>query len=285
MYQTVEIMLSKGKKVQKTLEAQEKLALFSQLDLSTSMYENTLELRNCIRSLCSNISELSRRTGISRSNLSKLLNGKFKSIKGGTIFKILPYVNKETILTFKPFLCEKIKSQIDGLFRETFEYLHNMDSVERKKLLLATYSAQLEGTKGINLLTVMNKDFQKADGTNLLLIRFICDAFEAHPYIEARKNLVKNVFERMSKDKFEKFLQRYMELEEKDRKLLNKFLRNYAKYENTRFSIALQDSEVLKAFSVEYSLKPQALCAAYWCEEDGRIRRKLNRILKHMVEV
>jgi hypothetical protein len=44
----------------------------------------------------------------------------------------------------------------------------------------------------------------------------------------------------------------------------------------------LKGPEMVREFAKKYSLKVQPLFAAFWCEEDGRVRRRLERILKYM---
>ncbi|MDK2949776.1 MAG: hypothetical protein PWQ26_443, partial [Thermotoga sp.] len=39
-----------------------------------------------------------------------------------------------------------------------------------------------------------------------------------------------------------------------------------------------------REFARRYSLKVQPLLVAFWCEEDGRVRRRLERILRYMVQ-
>ncbi|MDK2884380.1 MAG: hypothetical protein PWQ33_959 [Pseudothermotoga sp.] len=115
-------------------------------------------------------------------------------------------------------------------------------------------------------------------------MEFVVSMVEAHPFIEGRKEAVKKALERMKGKKLERFALRYIDLEESDRKLLDRFLRNYGRYDGVRFGIRLKGPEAVRGFARKYSLKVQPLFAAFWCEEDGRVRRRLLRIIQHMAQ-
>jgi hypothetical protein len=50
-----------------------------------------------------------------------------------------------------------------------------------------------------------------------------------------------------------------------------------------RFEIRLKGPDIMREFAKKYSLKVQPSFIAFWCEEDGRVRRKLERILRALV--
>ncbi|MDI3495815.1 MAG: hypothetical protein PWQ72_1942, partial [Pseudothermotoga sp.] len=115
-------------------------------------------------------------------------------------------------------------------------------------------------------------------------MEFVVSMVKAHPFIEGRKEAVKKALERMKGKKLERFALRYIDLEESDRKLLDRFLRNYGRYDGVRFGIRLKGPEVMREFARKYSLKVQPSFAAFWCEEDGRVRKRLEKMMKRWCE-
>ena len=87
----------------------------------------------------------------------------------------------------------------------------------------------------------------------------------------------------MGKRKLERFARRYIEMEEKDKELFDRYLRNYGRYDGIRFGMRFKGPEVVREFARMYSLKIQTSFAAFWEEEDGRVRERLERILGYMV--
>jgi len=124
-------------------------------------------------------------------------------------------------------------------------------------------------------------DFMAKDHRTM---EFVVSMVKAHPFIEGRKETVKRALGRMKRKRLERFTLRYIEMKESDRKLLDRFLRNYGRYDGVRFGVRLKGPDVVREFARRYSLKVQPLLVAFWCEEDGRVRRRLERILRYMVQ-
>nr|WP_153020863.1 hypothetical protein [Kosmotoga sp. DU53] len=80
--------------------------------------------------------------------------------------------------------------------------------------------------------------------------------------------------------RIDEFIKHYVKFNEHNRKLLDRFLRNYGRYDGIRFGVRIDGPERVRAFAKRYRLKIQPCFIAYWCEEDGRTRRKLERILE-----
>ncbi len=87
----------------------------------------------------------------------------------------------------------------------------------------------------------------------------------------------------MGKRKLERFARRYIEMEEKDKELFDRYLRNYGRYDGIRFGMRFRRPKVIREFARMYSLKIQPSFAAFWQEEGGRVRERLERILGYMV--
>ena len=88
----------------------------------------------------------------------------------------------------------------------------------------------------------------------------------------------------MGVKKLWEFIQGYIRLDEYDRKLMDRFLRNYGRYEGIRFGMRVKGPEVVRKFAKKYHLEIQPSFLAYWCEDDGRVRRRQERVLKEIVQ-
>lgn len=252
------------------------------VDYTKSSYLNTAQLRNYIEKVAQNEKNLSPK------GISDILKGKTKTIRGNTIRKILTHVDEK--IPF-PIWNERVKVDIERRFNIFSEKLGKFSFHKRLLLFLSTYTAlvdrnylsgeeKLEGAyKSLKDIEIFKNHMLKRYET----MEFVISMVEAHPYIEGRKEIVKRALERMSERKLERFIQKYIELKEGDRKLLDKFLRNYGRYDGVRFEIRLKGPDIMREFAKKYSLKVQPSFIAFWCEEDGRVRRKLERILRALV--
>ena len=153
-----------------------------------------------------------------------------------------------------------------------------MAQIERGKFYLSRKDKFKEAYEALGETRRLKRYMSKRYET----MEFMIDMVRAHPYIEGRKAVVRKAIERMGKKRLDEFVRRYVELDEADRKLLDKFLRNYGRYESIRFGIRTDGPERVRSFAKRYKLKIQQCFIAYWCEEDGRTRRKLERILENI---
>ncbi len=95
----------------------------------------------------------------------------------------------------------------------------------------------------------------------------------------------KALWRRHSKEwgkKFEEFARRYVKLKREDRNLCGRFLRNYGRYEGFNFGVRFKGPETVEHFARKYRLDLSSSFIAYWCEDDGRVRRRLERVLKQI---
>ena len=164
--------------------------------------------------------------------------------------------------------------------------------MERERRFLATYMAQVRRKK----LYISRKDklekafellgrveeFEKLMGKRHETMEFVIEMVKAHPYIEGRKEAAGKALSRMGKRKLERFARRYIEMEERDKELFDRYLRNYGRYDGIRFGMRFKRPEVVREFARMYSLKIQTSFAAFWEEEDGRVRERLERILGYI---
>ncbi|KAF2960276.1 helix-turn-helix domain-containing protein [Thermotoga sp. 38H-to] len=262
------------------------------LRLNNSLYRNTKSLQRFLRRNTTSIKHLSEITGVARNRLSDILNGKTQKIRGETLRKIAKALEKSNILSFPPpLLSEWVKLRIEENFSAALREIKTKRLEERQILFLSTYTALIDRKflsrkerlkKAYTLLEDIESfaDFMAKDHRTM---EFVVSMVKAHPFVEGRKEAVKRALARMKRKRLERFVLRYIEMKESDRKLLDRFLRNYGRYDGVRFGIRLKGPEVVREFAKKYSLKVQPLFVAFWCEEDGRARRRLERVLKHMV--
>jgi len=268
-----------------------KIQIWKDITLGTSMYRNQKRLRRWIGSIGNSMSDISRKTGIDRKVLTKIISGEVRNIKGETIRKIIQ--GSRNFDVFKapyPIYNELVKIEIEKRFEEAIESLRQLPLSERQTLFISTYMAQIKRDKfylsrkdkfkeAYEMLGEIGK-FERYMFKRYETMEFMIDMMRAHPYIEGRKAVVRKAIDRMGKKKKEDFIHGYIELEEEDRKLLDRFLRNYGRYDGIRFGMRIDGPERVRAFAKRYRLKIQPCFIAYWCEEDGRTRRKLERILE-----
>ncbi|NUU99532.1 hypothetical protein XO12_05275 [Marinitoga sp. 1154] len=237
-----------------------------------SIYKNTKNLRIYLKKYVSNISEVSKKTGISRKSLSSILNGKVKEIKGDTIKKLISGLNIiPDIYSPKAIINEYGKLYIEGLYRESFSKLKSMPPEQQKRLFFITYISCVKKIDFNNKENIFfENDFHKK--------WFIIEMLYGNEYINSRKILAKHFFERMKKSRFEEFVFKYFKLSKKEKEILDVFIRNYSRYD-IKWNVRIELPEFLNKFADKYSLKKMPLSLAYWYYENGADRRKLVNIL------
>ncbi len=252
-----------------------------------SFYPNTKELRSFIK----NTVGLYRKEKVSAGRLSEIITGKTKKIRGDTLRKIMRF--PAGVKAPFPVWNEWVKTEVETSFKEAMERIKEMAPLERKRRFLATYMAQVRRKK----LYISRKDklqeafellghaegFEKLMGKRHETMEFVIEMVKAHPCIEGRKKAAGKALSRMGKRKLERFTRRYIKMKEKDKELFDRYLRNYGRYDGIRFGMRFKRPEVVREFARMYSLKIQTSFAAFWEEEDGRVRERLERILRYMV--
>ncbi len=259
-------------------------------EFDVSIYANTRNLRKFIRKVIGSY----REEKMSAARILEIITGKTKSIRGNTLRKILEGKRVETLDVPYPMYNEWIKTEIEKRFEEVLEKLKLLPLLERKRLFISTYIAQV----GREKFYLSRKDkFEEAyeqlgdvEGFGKYMSRryetkeFVVEMVDAYPYVGGRKAVVRKAIDRMGVKRLWEFIQRYIGLDEHDRKLMDRFLRNYGRYEGIRFGMRVKGPEVVREFARKYHLEIQPSFLAYWCEDDGRVRRRLERVLKETVQ-
>ncbi|ANQ53544.1 XRE family transcriptional regulator [Thermosipho sp. 1070] len=283
IYRTSKVIRSLGvsKKYEKLLKEVERYIP----KFNVSIYANTKDLRRFIRKIVG----LCRGEKISAGRISEIITGKTKRIRGNTLKKIIEGKEVENLEVPYPVYNERIKLKVEERFEKALEELKQLTLSERKRLFISTYIAQVEREKfylsrkdklkkSYKLLENV-EEFGKYMARRYKTMEFVVDMVEAHPYVEGRKTAVRKAVDRMGVKKLGEFIRRYIELDEYDRKLLDRFMRNYGRYDGIRFGMRVNGSEVVRGFAKKYRLEIQPTLLAYWCEDDKRVRGRLERIL------
>jgi len=284
IYKTSKIIksLEVPKRYEKLLKEAEKY--IPKFDVS--IYVNTKSLRKSIRELI----EPYRKEKVSTGRISEIITTKEKRIRGNTLRKILDGKRVESLKFPYPLYNEYIKILIKKQFEEALKKLKQIPLSERERFFICTYTAQVERTKfylsrkdkfkeTYKLLGDIEK-FGKHMARRYETMNFVVEMIKAHPYVEGRKAVVKKAIDKIEIKKLRKIIQRYIELDEPDRKLIDSFLRNYGRYDGIELGISLKAPEVVREFAKKYQLKIQPTILAFWCVDDKRTRGRLERVLR-----
>ncbi|SHE41561.1 Helix-turn-helix [Marinitoga hydrogenitolerans DSM 16785] len=239
-----------------------------------SSYKITEELRTFIKNYIVNISEVSKKINISRKSLSAIINGKVKEIKGNTIRKLIVGLNITPDI-FSPFaiINEYGKLYFEKEFNKVVIKLKEMDFEKRKRLFVHMYIASLNKP---NVILSDIKDLTFSD--DFYVKWFIIEMLKGNEFINARKELARHFFERMKKSSYNEFIANYFNLNKKEKKLMDIFVRNYSRYD-IKWNIRIELPEFLIRIVEKYSLKKMPTTLSYWYYENGADRRKLLNIL------
>ncbi|MBA7554136.1 hypothetical protein ES705_46748 [subsurface metagenome] len=206
-------------------------------DLKGSVYINSNSLRNYLRRFMKSISSASVNSNISRGKLSAILNGKTKTIHGETIRKLIKGLKLKLnpLNDPIPIINEWTKINIEDAFFDSLEKLKRIKPNDRIISLLLTYmtifdrkeklpylSRKGKLERAIELCTADMNEFTNFMSNRYETMRFVSDMInEMHPFIEGRKDLVKNFLGRMPKKRMRMFAVSYAELTEGDRKTVD----------------------------------------------------------------
>jgi len=281
LYETAEIIANIGKIPSQYAQLYKRCADFTP-NFHVSLYENICPLREYLRARIRNLLLFSKVSGISMSTLSNILNGKTREIKGETLRKIINALNPDGIFHHFPIYNESVKLYIEERFSKAIDEIRQKNFEERKCLFLATYMAWIR-KRNFSLLKAFEllrniREFREHMEKEYETMNFVADMFKAHPYIEGRKEVVMKAIYKMG-DEIEEFTHKYLKLSETEKRTLDRFLRNYGRYEGVNFGVKFKGPETVEKFAKKYHLNPSTSFIAYWCEKDGRTRRKLERIL------
>lgn len=266
-------------------------------DLKGSVYKNSDLLRNYLRRFVKSISSASVNSNLSRGKLSALLNGKTKTVRGETIRKLIKGLKLKLnpLNDPAPIVNEWMKIKIEDAFFDSLEKLKGIKPNDRIISLLLTYMTVFDrkeklpylSRKGIleraiELCTADMNEFTNFMSHRYETMRFTSDMInEMHPFIEGRKDLVKKFLGKIPKKRMKIFAVNYAELTEGDRKIVDAFARNYARYDlGLEFYVGLPVE--LKEFVEFFHLKKRPSILASFTSERPAERNKVLRVLQSL---
>lgn len=261
------------------------------INFDISSYENTKELRDYLINIGKDkkLYELSDFLGISKPNLSKILKGWTFKIRSETIRSIIERINLKVDYINDPYpiVNEYVKLKINTEFLQNKEKLKEISKEERKILFISTYMSLIKrdryksniNLKELFLLFVNDIDLfiQKAE-KDMFIMWFTNKIIgKSHPILEGRKDLAVKFFRVLPIKKRDKFIDYYINLDEKNRILIEEFIRNYVRYDR-KWGISFSKS-ILKNFIQEFRLKPLPTILSVYSLDKKKERKRLVNIL------
>jgi len=261
------------------------------INFDISSYENTKEIRDYLINIGKDkkLYELSDFWGISKPNLSKILKGWTFKIRSETIRSIIERINLKVDYINDPYpiVNEYVKLKINTEFLQNKEKLKEISKEERKILFISTYMSLIKrdryksniNLKELFLLFVNDIDLfiQKAE-KDMFIMWFTNKIIgKSHPLLEGRKDLAVKFFRVLPIKKRDKFVDYYLNLDEKDRILIDEFIRNYVRYDR-KWGISFSKS-ILKNFIQEFRLKPLPTILSVYSLDKKKERKRLVNIL------
>ena len=266
------------------------------INLRMDVYENTDEVRNYLKRLFQGKSliTLSEELKITKTNLSNLLRGRTLKIKENTIIKIMEKYRENIDLFEAPFpivnefFKDKIKKEY---FEENRDKFIKLSTGERIVEVVSTYMSLINrdyfkrNNNIANLVRMMERDFEgflRRVDEDLYLMEFLNRIFRADPIMEARKCLVLKFINMIPEKRRIDFIKKYLGLEEKDRNLIDVFVRNYVRYD-LKWEMEPESKYLPEKFLKYYQLKKTPLILSIYYLDNKLQRKRLVNLLDQMV--
>ncbi|MGB9857032.1 MAG: helix-turn-helix domain-containing protein [Dictyoglomaceae bacterium] len=264
------------------------------INLKRKTYENTKELREYLLNITKikKLYKLAEKLGITKTNLSAILRGRTKRVKDETIRKFIERLNfsPEIFESPLPFLTEYIKKEIEKNFKKNLDKFLSLSREEKILLFISTYMSLLRGKnfylsrknrlkKFFELLTEDYQTFIKYFEKDYEFMNFFNYMFSSiHPLFSARRNLALNFLRKLPKNRREEFIEFYIKLEEKDRKLIDTFVRNYVRYDR-KWEVNVPSFKELEDFMKKFHLRKIPITLSLYYFDKESYREKLISLL------
>ncbi len=263
-------------------------------NFEVSRYENVKEIRTYLKKHMNSASQAKRFSGVGKANILAILNGRVKMIKGHTLKRLIKGL-KIGIDTNSPFAIrnEYTKMVIENGFEKAIEEVEKMNQSERTILLISTYMVYLDRRKSLSYLSRKGKLKEAFDLLNNMerfkafmfkryeTMEFVNSMIKAHPFIQARKDLAKAYLERMPKRIRERFIQKYIAMDEEEKKIIDRFARDYVRYD-IKWGMRVSVPDEMKDLIQSFHLKKRPASLSYWALDDEEEREKLVSTLKKL---
>jgi len=269
-------------------------------DLRTKTYKNTEEIREYIKKYIGDkkLHEISKITGITRTNLRFLLLGKTKRIKDDTLRKIIEKLNISVDIFNSPlpFIIEDIKRKLLDKFYKNIDNFINLSEIERISLFIATYMSFIRD-KGfylsrknrlrifLEILERNPKDLIYQIKNNFELIKFFNEMMApSNPFYSARIKLALIFLNRLNNKKRREFIYFYANLNENNRKIIDVFIRNYVRYDR-KWEVNPSYINELEAFIRRFNLKKIPTYLSFYYFDREAQRENLVKILCYNYDI
>lgn len=267
-------------------------------DLDKNLYENSIELRKFLKKNIKSLKLTSKITEIPRNTLRDILKGRVKNIKGETLRKLITKLNFEfDNETPKEILNEIVKLKLLDIYEKGISFLKEKNLYQGKKLIVATYISLFDREENFKTLTrrdVLEKllylyenDFEEFKNylkSNSNFFEFVLNIIAPNPFIKGRRDLILKFLNHLNDDELNDFIDFYMNLKERERLMLDIFLRNYIRFNrlsinlNTKFENYLLFREISEILKLNFT---SLILSLYYFSKRERV--KIRRILLKLI--
>ncbi|WP_456400748.1 hypothetical protein [Mesoaciditoga sp.] len=259
-----------------------------------SRYENNEEIGQYLKKYVKSITYAAKKCGVTEKGISCIIRTKTNEIRGGTLKKLMRGLKIEPNV-HSPFAIrnEYTKMVIENGFEKAIEEAKKMNQSERTILLISTYMTYFDRRKNLPYLSRKGKFKEAFDLLNNMekfktfmfkryeTMEFVNSMIKAHPFIQARKDLAKAYLERMPKRMRERFIQKYIAMDEGEKKIIDRFARDYIRY-NIKWGMRVNVPDEMKDLIQSFHLKKRPASLGYWALDDEEKREKLVDVLKRL---
>lgn len=255
------------------------------VNFKKSLYMNTRTIRNYLKKYMTTITAASSKSKISQDGISDIFNYKSKNVRGYTLRKLINGLNIGFDLCAPyPFINEFYKLKIEIEFSKSSELLKKLTFEEVMILLVSTYMAQTERRKSLAYLSrkgILEKIVTIVKDIDEFLF-FMSKRYETkrfvnqmvgniHPFLKARQELAQSYLEKMSVSNRQKFISFYVKENEEGRQIIDKFVRNYIRYD-INWEAHVDVPKEIKRYVEFFHLKKLPASLAVWAFEKKRDR-------------
>ena len=183
--------------------------------------------------------------------------------------------------------------KIEDEFKESIEKLEAMNQSERESLFVSTYTAYFERRKMIPYLSRKGKLKEAFDLLNDIekFKEFMTKRYETmefvshitngmHPFVQARKDLARQFLKRIPKRIRERFIQRYLTLNDEEKEIIDRFARDYTRYD-IHLGMRVRISDEMEKYAKAFHLKKIPTALAYFGLDGEKERNKLVEVLEN----
>ena len=178
---------------------------------------------------------------------------------------------------------QKSLGKVDISYQEIFNLLHSKVKSIRGETIRKIISKNPEFFKEIEL-SKLPKGFaceiaKKKIGLQDGIESIINDQKSLDPFIQARKDLVMKYLERIPKRVRERFIQRYLTLDDEEKEIIDRFARDYTRYD-IHWGMRVRMPDEMEKYTKSFHLKKIPTALAHFALDDEKERNKLIQVLE-----